>query len=298
MRDATPEARCASHRTRVERALERALPAPDGDPSDLHRAMAYTLLGGGKRMRALLVYATGEALSLKADALDHVACAVETIHVYSLIHDDLPAMDDDDLRRGRPSCHVAFGEATAILAGDALQALAFSILTDERHAPPAAVNLEQVRELARACGAPGMAGGQALDLDAVNRALDLPALETMHAKKTGALIRAAIRMPALQVTDLPASALAELDGFGHRVGLAFQVQDDILDASASTRTLGKTSGRDAACNKPTFPSLMGLEGARRHAQDLVEEALSLIDHRDRRADFLRYLARYAIDRAS
>jgi len=259
--------------------------------------MRYAVLGGGKRMRPLLVYATGEALGVDAGRLDTAACAVEIIHAYSLIHDDLPAMDDDELRRGKPTCHVAYGEATAILAGDALQALAFEILT-RNPALDEEARLAQVGELAAACGSTGMAGGQALDLEAVGRRLTHAELERMHVMKTGALIRASVRMAALCAAEPEPGTMAALTEYGHFVGLAFQVHDDVLDESASTEALGKTSGADRARSKPTYPAVLGLEAARRHALELVNRALDAIESRDGRSGLLRHLARYAVERES
>lgn len=281
----------------MERELARRLPGPDAQPASLHEAMRYAVLGGGKRMRPLLAYATAEAVGLQPRQVDAAACCVEIIHAYSLIHDDLPAMDDDDLRRGRPTCHVAFGEATAILAGDALQALAFEVITTD-DALPDSVRLAQARELATACGSAGMAGGQAIDLAAVGRRLSPAELERMHTLKTGALIRAAIRLAALARPDLPPADLEALTEYGHYVGLAFQVHDDVLDESAPTEALGKQSGADRARDKPTYPATMGLEGARGHSARLVERALESIRDWGNQAALLRYLARYAVDRSS
>lgn len=289
------ESRVRDYQSRVEHELKSIL--PEGEFA-LHQAMSYAALNGGKRMRPLLVYGTGEALDLDPQSLDAVACAVELIHVYSLIHDDLPAMDDDDLRRGRPTCHLVFGEATAILAGDALQALAFSVLAGARHGIDDTVQIRQLKELAYACGSAGMAGGQALDLLAVGQRTTPEQLETMHAKKTGALIRTAIRMAAMTRDDLAAGEMDRLAQFGHYVGLAFQVQDDILDECQSTETLGKTAGRDRARNKPTYPFVLGLERARRYAQQLLDQALETIAALDQRAGLLRYLAHYAVNRTS
>lgn len=293
---ARPEDRLGAYRERAERALASGLPDEGQTPESLHQAMRYAVLGGGKRMRPLLVYATGEALGLEADGLDPAACAVEMIHAYSLVHDDLPAMDDDDLRRGRPTCHVAYGEATAILAGDALQALAFEMLGGGPL--PEAVRLRQMVELAGACGSRGMAGGQQIDLEAVGRRLDHDALETMHARKTGALIRASVRMAALADKDPDAARLGALTRFGHHVGLAFQVHDDVLDECGSTESLGKVSGADRARDKPTYPAVLGLEAARDHAGQLVRNALAELEGFGPEADLLRHLARYAVERDS
>jgi farnesyl diphosphate synthase len=243
---------------RNERQLDALLPAADSAPQRLHAAMRHASLGGGKRLRPCLVYASGNALGLGLDQLDHAAAAVELIHAYSLVHDDLPAMDDDKLRRGRPTVHVAFDEATAILAGDALQALAFGALAA---APlPAERCVVMLAELASAAGAPGMCGGQAIDVDAVGQQLDLAALRAMHARKTGALIRASVRLGAL-AAGADASTRRQLDAYADALGLAFQIKDDLLDVEADSATLGKTAGKDAA--EPTYVALLGLDGARR-----------------------------------
>lgn len=284
-------------RDRVEATLERLLPDPTRSPTRLHAAMRHASLGGGKRIRPLLVYATGTALGAVEADLDASAAAVELIHCYSLVHDDLPAMDDDDLRRGRPTCHVAFGEATAILAGDALQALAFELLA--RDATPgvdAATRVEMLRTLGAACGAEGMAGGQALDLAAVGKTLTLAELERMHMYKTGALIRASVRLGAL-AGGADAATLAALDRYGHAVGLAFQVQDDILDVEGETEVLGKTAGKDAAAAKPTFPSILGMDASRTRLAELTAAALDALRPLGTRAALLAELARYAAERA-
>jgi farnesyl diphosphate synthase len=253
---------------RIEHVLDRLLPPADRSPVPLHRAMRYAVLGGGKRVRPLLVYAAGEFAGADPAIADPVAAAVELVHAYSLVHDDLPCMDDDTLRRGRPTCHVAFGEATALLAGDALQALAFEILAGGRMADPAgACGL-----LATAAGVLGMAGGQAIDLDAVGGTLTLPELETMHGMKTGALIRASVRLGAACGRALDATETAALDAYAQAAGLAFQVVDDVLDVEGSAETLGKTAGKDAAQNKPTFVSALGLAGAKARAEALRREA--------------------------
>lgn len=282
---------------RADAALGRVLPADGDEPAELVRAMRYAVLGGGKRLRPLLVYAAGTALGAPLDALDIPASAVELIHAYSLVHDDLPSMDNDDLRRGRPTCHIAFGEATAILAGDALQALAFEVLASQA-APAigAGLRLEMLRTLGAACGAHGMAGGQAIDLAAVGRTLDLPALENMHAHKTGALIRASVRLGALSAGCEDAGMLDALEHYGHAVGLAFQVRDDILDVEGETQALGKTAGKDAASAKPTFPSVIGMDASCAHLRELVEEALAALQPLGERAAPLAELARYVAER--
>ncbi len=282
---------------RVENALARCLPAAGLHPSRLHEAMRYSVLGGGKRVRPVLVYATGLALGLPEERLDGPACAVELIHAYSLIHDDLPAMDNDDLRRGKPTCHRAFDEATAILAGDALQALAFQILArNEAMAASPAARVEMVASLAVAAGSRGMCGGQAIDLAAVGRQLDIAQLEDMHIHKTGALIRAAVRLAALCGNGLDAATLQGLDHYAKCVGLAFQIRDDILDVEANTETLGKRQGADIALAKPTYPSLLGLAEAKERARLLHEDALASLADFDQRADALRGVSHYIIAR--
>jgi geranylgeranyl pyrophosphate synthase len=282
---------------RTEEALERMLPAAQQPPSQLHQAMRYSVLGGGKRIRPTLAYATARALGLEPERVDAGAAAVELIHAYSLIHDDLPAMDDDDLRRGRPSCHKAFDEATAILAGDALQTLAFSTLA---LAPMAGVDdaarVAMVGALARAAGSIGMAGGQALDLESEGAQLDLVMLENIHIHKTGALIRASVQMAAL-ASPVPDDAKASaLDHYAKCVGLAFQIQDDLLDVEGETATIGKQSGADAAHDKATYPSLMGVGPAHEAANDLVADALNSLEAFDANADPLRWIARYIVSR--
>ncbi|HEY0198815.1 MAG TPA: farnesyl diphosphate synthase [Rhodanobacter sp.] len=282
---------------RAEQALTRCLPPAEQSPVDLHRAMHYAVLGGGKRLRPLLVYAAADAFGETGPRPDAAACAVELIHAYSLVHDDLPAMDDDALRRGRPTCHIVFGEAMAILAGDALQALAFEILADEM---PGGVDsntaMRMLRVLGRACGAEGMAGGQALDLAATGRKLTLAELEHMHACKTGALIRASVCLGAL-VAGADGNALDALDRYAHAVGLAFQVRDDILDVEGESAVIGKTAGKDAAADKPTFPSIIGLDASCRRLAELTGEALDAIASLGDRASLLRELAHYAAHRA-
>ena len=278
---------------RAEQALERCLPSAEHSPAALHGAMRYAVLGGGKRLRPLLVYASAHAFGESGTQLDGSACAVELIHAYSLVHDDLPAMDDDALRRGRPTCHIVFGEAMAILAGDALQALAFEILSNDDG--DAAIGMEKQRVLGRACGAEGMAGGQALDLAAVGHRLTLAELEHMHACKTGALIRASVRLGAL-TAGADASALDMLDRYADAVGLAFQVRDDILDVEGDATVIGKTAGKDAAADKPTFPSIIGLDASRDRLRELTAIALDAIAPLGTSADLLQELANYAAHR--
>ena len=267
--------------TRVEAALERFLPSGKIAPQRLHDAMRYAVLGGGKRIRPLLVFAAGEAAageSVRADParLEVAGCAVECIHAYSLVHDDLPCMDNDVLRRGKPTCHVEFDEATALLVGDGLQALAFQLLAEHRLADDPAVQVEMVKILAVAIGSRGMAGGQAIDLASVGQALTLPELEHMHIHKTGALIRASVALGARCASALAPEQLVRLDHYANCVGLAFQVVDDVLDQESSTATLGKTAGKDAANNKPTYVSLLGLARAKALAEELRKQALAAL----------------------
>ncbi|WP_313953298.1 farnesyl diphosphate synthase [Accumulibacter sp.] len=262
----------ASVQAQVEAALARSLPPAEAIPGRLHQAMRYTSLNGGKRVRPLLAFAAGELTAATPQRLEVVASAIELIHSYSLVHDDLPSMDNDVLRRGRPTCHVEYDEATALLVGDSLQSLAFELLAREDFGDPTG-QLEMVRLLARAGGSCGMAGGQSIDLESVGRNLNQPELELMHALKTGALIRAAVMLGALCGTALSVRQTSSLDRFAKRAGLLFQVVDDILDCTASTATLGKTAGKDAAAEKPTYVSLMGLERAREFAADLRKQAL-------------------------
>ena len=275
---------------RIEGVLEGVLPSESALPVALHRAMRYAVLGGGKRMRPLLAYAAGELAGAQVEVVDGVAAAVELVHAYSLVHDDLPCMDDDALRRGKPTCHVAFGEATALLAGDTLQALAFGTLARAGMADPGAA----VVLLAEASGAEGMAGGQAIDLDAVGMALDLPALETMHRMKTGALIRAAVSLGAACGTPLAADEQAALDAYAGAAGLAFQVVDDVPDVEGCEATLGKTPGKDAAQGKPTFVSVLGLAAAKGRAEALRVEAQAALAGFGRRGRRLAELADWIV----
>ena len=280
-------------RARVEAALDAALPAADLAPQRLHQAMRYSVLGGGKRLRPLLVYAAGRCTGAPVEQLDAPAVAVEMVHAYSLVHDDLPAMDDDSLRRGQPTTHIAFDQATAILAGDGLQARAFQVLANADVAPSTAMGW--LRSLAAAAGAPGMCGGQALDIDATGKQQTQAELERMHALKTGALIRSAVHMGARAGTD-DAATLAALDRFADLLGLAFQVRDDILDIEADTATLGKTAGKDVAQDKSTYPALLGLDGARNYLQQLDQQMLACLDTAGDQADALRALAHMAVHR--
>ncbi len=288
-----------TRRQRVEHALSQWLPAPDIAPQRLHEAMRYITLNGGKRIRPILVYATGAAIGVEEQLLDGPACAVELIHAYSLAHDDLPAMDNDDLRRGVPTCHIKYDEATAVLAGDALQSLAFHILAhDETMVNDPQRRLEMIDSLAIASGSRGMAGGQAIDLAAVGKELNMVELENMHIHKTGALIRASAKLAALSRSDVDLELIERLDHYAKCIGLAFQVRDDILDVESDTNMLGKTQGADAARNKPTYPSLIGLVKAKEMAQDLVNQALESLNKLGKNADLLRQIARYIIDRQS
>ena len=278
----------------VETALETFLPAAVV-PHKLHEAMRYTALGGGKRVRPLLVFAAGALTGADTGALSRAAAAVEMIHVYSLVHDDMPCMDDDALRRGKPTVHVAYDEATALLVGDALQAQAFSVLSEGDSVPPAR-QLVMVRLLAQASGSAGMCGGQAIDLDSVGLSLTLEQLERMHQLKTGALLRAAVVLGALAGKDLSAQELAALDAYSNAIGLAFQVVDDILDATADSATLGKTAGKDAAANKPTYVSILGLEPSRILAEKLRNDAHQALEPFGEQARRLRDLADLIVQR--
>ena len=329
--------RLPDYRARVHAMLDRVLPPASQPPQRLHEAMRYAVLNGGKRIRAILVIATGEALQADAGRLDPPACAVELIHAYSLVHDDLPSMDDDDLRRGLPTCHRAFDEATAILAGDALHTLAFEILAraptpGDAPAPtgasasagpsassvgrsepypssglPASAGLpalagapasvgELVRTLADASGSRGMAGGQAVDLESVGRALTLAQLENMHLRKTGALIRASVRLGALSAGANDPALLARLDDYARCIGLAFQIRDDVLDVESDTGTLGKAQGADIARRKPTYPAILGLEASRAHAHALHERAVERLEPLGPGADPLRDLSGFIVSR--
>jgi len=283
-------------RERVERALDAALPVVE--PEYLCEAMRYAVLGGGKRVRPVLVYAAGHAVDAPLEALDTPACAVECLHAYSLVHDDLPAMDDDALRRGLPTCHRAYGVANAILAGDALQTRAFEILADSpMPGVDASVRVRMFHILSTAAGAPGMCGGQAIDLAAVGSRLTLDDLEQMHRLKTGALIRASVRLGAMCRADLDAGTLDHLDGYAEALGLAFQIVDDILDVNTATETLGKTKGADVAHDKPTYPALLGLDGARAEAVAMRDRALAHLTTMDAGAEPLRQIAYYVVERS-
>ncbi|WP_394696682.1 polyprenyl synthetase family protein [Pseudoxanthomonas japonensis] len=285
--------RFATWANALEDHLDQALPPAGAAPQRLHAAMRHAVLGGGKRMRALLVYASGALLQADEATLHAPAVAVELIHAYSLVHDDLPAMDDDDLRRGKPTVHIAFDEATAILAGDALQTLAFEQLATAD--ATATLRVDWLATLAQASGAAGMCGGQALDIDATGSQQSLDDLQRMHALKTGALIRAAVRMGAL-AGGADAATLTRLDGFADALGLAFQVRDDILDIEASSAQLGKTAGKDVAQAKSTYPALLGMDGAKTKLAELDARMRQALAPYDGRADALRALGDLAIHR--
>jgi geranylgeranyl pyrophosphate synthase len=265
------------YQERIEGVLARALEIGGAATPRLLEAMRYSTLGGGKRVRPVLVYATGEALGAPLELLDAAAAAVELIHVYSLVHDDLPAMDNDDLRRGKPTCHRAFDEATAILVGDALQARAFEVLANAPASIPATARLEMLRVLADAIGTRGMAGGQAIDLEAVKQLLGKADLERMHRQKTGALIQASVLLGAISAGTLDAPLRAALTEFGAEIGLAFQIQDDILDVEGTTTALGKRAGADADRIKPTYPSVLGLPASRDEALARRNRAIVVIE---------------------
>ncbi|MEO6696373.1 MAG: (2E,6E)-farnesyl diphosphate synthase [Gammaproteobacteria bacterium] len=284
---------------RVETALSHYLPAATAPPTHLHEAMHYAVLDGGKRIRPLLVYATGAALGVDYNRLDGPACAVEMIHAYSLVHDDLPAMDNDDLRRGKPTCHKAFGEATTILAGDSLLALAFHILADDPAMQASSdLRITMIQTLAQASGSRGLAGGQAMDLAAVGCELNLTELEMMHIHKTGALIRASVLLGAYSQPEADTRWLPALDHYAKCIGLAFQIHDDILDVEGDTATLGKTQGADLALNKPTYPAIVGMSRAKEMAKELHEQAIESLGEFDNRADVLRSISAYLIERKS
>ncbi|TBU78731.1 (2E,6E)-farnesyl diphosphate synthase [Pseudomonas daroniae] len=290
----TYQARCQKQ---VDAALELLFAAPRTELERLYAAMRYSVFNGGKRIRPLLAYAACEALGGDIRQADGAACAVELIHAYSLVHDDLPAMDDDDLRRGQPTTHKAFDEATAILAGDGLQSLAFAVLADEQRNPQSAdVRLAMFSALANAAGPAGMVGGQAIDLGSVGQQLQQQALEVMHRHKTGALIEASVCLGALASGRADERTLTALSTYARVIGLAFQVQDDILDVESDTATLGKTQGKDQANDKPTYPALLGLEAAKHYACELRDQALQALHPFDSAAEPLRELARYIVER--
>ena len=287
--------RVSAYQERVERALAARLPAEGTRPGALHAAMRYSVLGGGKRVRPLLCYATGELLGVAAERLDDAACAVECVHAFSLVHDDLPAMDDDALRRGRPSTHKAFGVAMAILAGDALQTRAFEILAgDGTH--DAAERLGMIAILAEATGSLGMTGGQAVDIESEGEQLAASDLEALDRDKTGMLIRAAVLMPCCAVPDLPRATRDTLARFAENVGLAFQIKDDVLDVEGDQTLTGKTHGADAARGKATYPALMGMDNAKQRANALYADALAALEPFGDSAEPLRWMARWIVHR--
>ncbi len=283
---------------RVETTLGEVLPKADHLPARLHEAMRYAVLDGGKRVRPLLVFAAGEIVGASPERLQYAACAVEMIHAYSLVHDDMPAMDNDVLRRGKPTVHVAYGDATALLAGDALQTAAFDALSARPLCDQPADQLRMVNILARASGSAGMCGGQGIDLYSVGQALSLPELEMMHILKTGALIRASVLLGSYCGQPLSEDERNRLDHFAKCIGLAFQVVDDILDCEADSATLGKTAGKDAASNKPTYVSLLGLTQAKRKAAELKADALEALAPFGERAQRIREIADFIVERRS
>ncbi len=282
-----------SWQQRIEEAIQQTLPAPDTHPERLHRAVHYALLNGGKRVRPMLAYASGELFDIAPEQISPAAVAIEMIHAYSLVHDDLPAMDDDDLRRGQPTCHKQFDEATAILAGDALQTYAFNTLSNADTS--AKVRLQWVQQLAEASGASGMVGGQMIDLEAEHQTLNIDALRTMHRKKTGALIRASVLMGATPAQP-DAKAAEQLHTFADSIGLAFQVQDDILDVEGDSAVIGKPQGSDLEQGKSTFVSLFGIDGAKQQLQQLHQQAMESLSALGAKSASLREIADFIIQR--
>ena len=291
------ESRIAHYRERVASKLDEVLPAASEAPRQLHEAMRYAVFNGGKRIRPLLVYASGECLGVQEQQLDAPAAAIELIHAFSLVHDDLPAMDDDDLRRGKPTLHRQYDEATAILAADALQPLAFSVLADIRDVP-ADVRARLVKLVADACGSTGMTGGQSMDLSAEGQTLSAEDIETMYALKTGALIHAAVGSAALLADRLPAEREAAINAFGRIIGIAFQIKDDILDVEGETDVIGKEAGADERLGKATYPGLLGVDASRRRCNDLLQSALEKLDDFADAAEPLRWLARFIVERGA
>ncbi|MGH8319095.1 MAG: polyprenyl synthetase family protein [Steroidobacteraceae bacterium] len=286
-------------RARMEGALAARLPRTDETPERLHAAMRYSVLGGGKRVRPILLFATARALGLEEDWVEAAACALELVHVYSLVHDDLPSMDDDDLRRGRPTCHKAYDEATALLVGDALQSLAFELLARDPALPAdPAIRVRLVELLARAIGSVGMAGGQAIDLEAQGRKLAIGQIEEMHSLKTGALIRASVMMGAACTPALEPGFEHALAGFAAPIGLAFQIQDDLLDVLSDTATLGKAAGADRERGKPTYPAVLGVSASQEQVRRLHSEAMESLAPFGSRADALRGVTDWLLARRS
>lgn len=283
-------------RERIERKLAGHLPTQSSDPVHLHTAMRYAVLNGGKRIRPVLVYATAAALGIEQARVDAAACAVELIHCYSLVHDDMPAMDDDDLRRGQPTCHKAFDEPTALLVGDALQALAFQVLAQDSDGSTSEARLRRVELLARASGSRGMAGGQAIDLQSVGTNLDVVALENMHVLKTGALIRCCVHLAACGAEHLEEPTGRALDQYARSIGLAFQIRDDILDVEGTTAQLGKQRGQDRLLDKPTYVTILGLDAARDKADELHRTAIESLQNLGAGATYLRQIADFVVQR--
>jgi farnesyl diphosphate synthase len=290
-------AQLESWRQRMEQALAASLPAADKVPARLHEAMRYSVLGGGKRIRPALLFATAHALGLSEDEVEAAACAIELVHVYSLVHDDLPAMDDDDMRRGRPTCHKAFDEATALLVGDALQPLAFQLLAADPALPSSpSIRLRLIEMLAHAIGTFGMAGGQAIDLASQGKQLDIGQVEDMHARKTGAVIRASVLMAAECVPSLEEGLYAALTRFATTVGLAFQIQDDLLDVTGDASMLGKATGADSERAKPTHPAVIGIPASQQRVRLLHSQAIEALAPFGERAESLRLLAHWLLSR--
>ena len=294
---ATFENRIAHYTERVASKLDSVLPAATHSPKLLHDAMRYAVFNGGKRVRPLLVYAAGECLQVPQSVLDAPAAAIELIHAFSLVHDDLPAMDDDDLRRGKPTVHRQYDEATAILAADALQPLAFSVLANMPDAAPQTAS-RLIKLVADACGSLGMTGGQSLDLAAEGRELAVDEIEHMYAMKTGALIHASVVSAALLSDTVSAEQAAAIDAFGQTIGIAFQIKDDILDVEGETEIIGKQSGADQRLNKATYPGLVGIEKARQRCDELLDSALQRLDDFGEDAASLRWLARFIVERGN
>ena len=291
------DAQLESWRLRMEQALAKRLPSAEAVPSRLHEAMRYSVLGGGKRVRPALLFAAARALGLSEDGVEAAACAIELTHVYSLVHDDLPAMDDDDMRRGRPTCHRAFDEATALLVGNALQPLAFQLLADDPALPAApAIRLRLIGMLAQAIGTFGMAGGQAIDLAVQGKRLDIGQVEDLHARKTGALIRASVLMAAECAPDLEPGLYSALERFAAAVGLAFQIQDDLLDVTGDATTLGKATGADSEREKPTHPAIIGIAASQQRMRLLHDQAINALAPFGERAADLRSLANWLLSR--
>tara|TARA_B100000676_G_scaffold310881_1_gene378826 strand:+ start:4045 stop:4938 length:894 start_codon:yes stop_codon:yes gene_type:complete len=282
--------------SRIETSLDNFLPTIKTSPKRLHDAMRFSVMGGGKRIRPLLAFAAGEISKANEERVTIAAIAIELIHTYSLVHDDLPCMDDDVLRRGKPTCHIEYDEATALLVGDSLQSLAFQLLSENNLADTPLIQLKMINNLAQAAGSCGMAGGQAFDLDSVGKELNLPELEFMHIHKTGALIRSAVMIGASCGKNMSTLQLKNLDNFAKNIGLAFQVVDDVLDTEATTATLGKTAGKDADNNKPTYVSILGVQKARELAEKLRQDAYQELEIFGERAMRLRQLTDYIIQR--